>query len=147
VIIVAGGRRTGKTEAILRWIAESPEMRCVIVKDNDRAAYIIDRLRSYIKDYPWRQHVITAGQIAIGGYTRGRNPAFHFPEVAIDDAEEVFSVMFGVTLEFMSMNATYIPLGPQQPDVVRARATIQTEIHDRPVLTLIEGGEYDSDKW
>jgi len=131
MIIVAGGRQTGKTTAVCRWIAEDPDRRCVIVAHEGRAQYIIDRLRSHIRDYPWKHHVITANQIGIGGYSRGRNPAFQFPQVAIDDAEEVFRVLYGVTLEFMSMNATYIPLGPAQPDVVKAEATITPQIAAR----------------
>jgi hypothetical protein len=105
----------------------------VIVGTRDRKAYIVDRLRSHIKDYPWQVHVYNAQELQIGGYHRR---AFSFPEVAIDDAEYVFSVLFGTRLEFMSMNATYIPLGPAQPDTIKADATIVPEIAARDQAQL-----------
>jgi hypothetical protein len=118
MIVLTGGRQSGKTEALCRWMHERPETRCVIVADHGRAKYVLDRLHSgHLARYNWKPHVMTATDIQIGGYNRGYKHAFHFPEVCIDDLEDVFKVLFGVTLEFATMSATWIPLSPNNSPV------------------------------
>lgn len=123
MIVVTGGRQSGKTEAICRWMFERPGGRAVIVANMVRKQYILGRLSvGGLRAYPWKNYVISATEIQVGGYSRGMNPAFHVPEVCIDDLEDVFQVLFGVSLEFVTMTATWLPLGPVEPIKVDAQA-------------------------
>lgn len=131
MIVITGGRQQGKTEAIVRWLHEDPQRRCVLVADLDRKRYILGRLHvGSLRGFPWKDHVVVASNFMFGGYMRGHARPFHFPEVAVDDMEDVFKVVFGATLAFATMTATWIPLGPQEP--------IKAEVIDD---TMIEGGE------
>jgi len=124
MFVVTGGRQTGKTDAICRWLAENPPARCVIVVNHRRKEHLLQRLQDMygraMRNYRWQDHIYPAVEMQIGGYGRGGR-AFHYPEVAIDDLQEVFGVLFGVQLGFATMNATWIPLGEStSSDTVKA---------------------------
>jgi hypothetical protein len=111
---------------------EDPDRRCVIVANRDRLDYILNRLRAgRLRNYDWKDHIITAQSIQIGGYTRGRSPAFHYPEVCVDDLEDVFKVLFGADLQFATMTATWLPLGPVEPIKADVYAEVIPEVDNR----------------
>lgn len=115
MIVVTGGRQTGKTEAVVRWLAENPGHRAIVVGDFDRANYIIKRLRERFPNYfHWKEHVI----IASGDYIFNSRPQFQrFHQVAIDDADYVLAKVLGAQVDFMTVNATWIPLSPNNDPV------------------------------
>lgn len=131
MIVVVGGRRTGKTAAICRWLAECPNRRGIIVLSEDRKLHILNRLHDHMPNYQWGQHLFSVHEMVnMRGYGnrfgQARGP---YPEMAIDDTDEVLSVLFGATVKFAAINATYIPLGHNELlEPIRADASITPEI-------------------
>jgi hypothetical protein len=157
MIVVTGGRASGKTSAVIRWLLENIQHRAIIVADRREAEHVLYMIRDAAKiKYDFRPHVIAAQDLQIGGYHRGQSMrALHFPEVAIDDATRVFKVLFGVDLDFMSVNATWIPLAPPD-DVVKVKLYTDKELEatrpgpdpewvDAAIVGEIRSEEYTED--
>jgi len=124
VIVVTGGRQSGKTNAVIRWLLEQPGERAVIVGSFERADYIIKQLRQFDFRFPWKEHIIIANGDYIFNSQRGLS---RFHHLAIDDAEYVLSRAFGADIDFMTVNATWIPLAPST-ETVRAEVIQDKEI-------------------
>ena len=112
MIVVTGGRRSGKTTTVIRWFLEAPGQRAILVVDESRRKHILRSLREsapHIDPNQFGKYIITAetyyGQLGHRG---------HWPwtQIAIDDAEDVLYKLLGANVEFMAMTATWIPIGP-----------------------------------
>lgn len=121
MIVVTGGRRSGKTSAVIRWLLERPGQRGVIVVDRSRARFFMDAIREaapHLDPEHFRGMIVTAEKF-YGPVSRGTH--WPFTEVAIDDAEDVLRVMLGSIVGFMAMTATWIPLAPATPEPIKAQ--------------------------
>lgn len=138
MIVLTGGRQSGKTSAVIRWLMEAPGHRGVLVLNEDRKIHLIRTLQRAYPDLigrvHWRDYVITVDDVQ-GGFFRGRDHRHGpFVELGIDDAEEVLSRLFGSRVEMAAMTATWIPLS-QNNDTIKAyveqprhlRAVVDTE--------------------
>lgn len=128
MIILTGGRASGKTSAIIRWLVEAPGHRGIVCVDEQRKRHIINMLRDAYPhmDVSWKNHVLTADFVFASG---GQNMRGRFmPELAIDDCETVLMRLLGSRIEMATMNATWIPLGAPQPDLIKA------EVYQRPYI-------------
>lgn len=83
-----------------------------MVATEDRKRYLIQRMRDHLPNYVWDQHIVTVRDIAHPAFGRGMVNPFRFPEVGIDDVEDVFQTLFQADLEFVTASATWIPLAP-----------------------------------
>ncbi len=157
MIVIVGGRQSGKSEAVLRWLMEHPGQRGVVVLDIDRKRHLLHRLHDHMPSFPWAQHIITVGDAmnarGYGGHF-GQAPG-PWPEMAIDDAEDVMSRLFGARVEFAAMNGTYIPLGPVPQNTIKADATVTSELASEPHvvinqappnLRMVKGGLDDDER-
>jgi hypothetical protein len=109
MIVLTGGRRSGKTAAIIRWLLEDPQRRAVVVTDARMRDHILYRLQDTLPSYDWRHQVITANDYARYQRGGGHSP---YTELAFDDLEKILEIMFGAHAEMATVNATWIPLGP-----------------------------------
>jgi len=140
MIVVTGGRRSGKTSAVIRWLLEDPN-RGVVVRDHRRRQHFEGMLREsapHIDPAHFKRNILTTedlyGLMFRGGGMHPRSPRGHLPfsELAFDDGEEVLEQLFGARVGFIAMTATWIPLGPSQPDRVQAEVVTGHQIDDRP---------------
>lgn len=116
VIVLTGGRRSGKTTALIRWLCERPVSRCIFVVSEDRRRHLLNQLRDTLPNYDWRPHVLVADRYFGGLIGRMRVP---FPEVAFDDMETILEHMLQANVEMVALNATWIPLAPVDPEPIR----------------------------
>lgn len=122
MIVLTGGRQSGKTSALIRWLMESPD-RGILCLDQQRAEHLVRTLQ---RAYPyirrnWRENIVTVEGML--HFIRGRGSRLSlsgpFREMGIDDAEEVLSKLFGTQVGIAAMTATWIPLS-QGNDTIKA---------------------------
>lgn len=119
VIVLTGGRASGKTSAMIRWVMENPQERGILCLDRRRAEHIVSMMHRAYPDFQWewKNNVITVEYME-RRFSRGvgRGEYGPFREIGIDDAEEVLSRLFGSRVEMAAMNATWIPLDQRLSD-------------------------------
>jgi len=132
MIVVTGGRRSGKTSAVIRWLLEDPQYRAVAVLNHERRQHLRAMLREVVPHInPTNFRILTVQEL-YGFMVAPNQQRGDIHEIAIDDAEEVLKQLFGARVGFMAMTATWIPLGAVEPDRVRAEVVTDHQIDDRP---------------
>jgi len=109
--VITGGRQSGKTEAMYRWLTDDLEHRIIVVSDQRRVAEHVRELHRRfpnIVDWPWQKNFMTwavaLGRHASAGHRQGAQFAF-------DDVDELLrSLVHGADVTVVTMTATSIPI-------------------------------------
>jgi hypothetical protein len=132
VIVLTGGRASGKTSALIRWVMENPSERGILCLDEQRARHIIHMFERVYPNFTWewKHNVVTVQYMLYSTRGRGNHLSLQGPfrEIGIDDAEEVLSRLFGSRVGMAVMNATWIPLGNVSDNNDRVKAYVEEPI-------------------
>jgi hypothetical protein len=114
MFVMVAGRQQGKSLTILNWLMEQPNRRGILTSDNKRRQYLLhmlERLYPNLTYIPgrgyWSQRILVVDERPFGAGLR------RFAELGIDDAETVLERMFNARVEFVTLNATLIPVAPR----------------------------------
>lgn len=130
----------------LRWLLEQPGHRILIVANTDRKHYLLHAATrllpgghdpaNFIKRHIEPQIVV------VHELDRVHRAFGRANEVGIDDAEEVLSILFNARVEFVTLNATLIPVVSSstingdyidaEQDAISGRKMIGRPIRDDP---------------
>lgn len=137
MIVLTGGRASGKTTALIRWVLERPDARCIFVLNAERQRYLIDRLLDAFPHWnykDWQQHVLIYHNYFGGVISRGI--IVPYPEVAFDDLDEILATMLRARVEIATLNATWIPLAPPTPEAIKVDSRIVPELESVEIIPV-----------
>lgn len=109
MIILAGGRQSGKTTSCIKWMLEQPGQRHLLVANEERRRDVVRQLQQCLPQFQdWQAYVSVPRNLS--EMSRGRNLVWG-SELGIDDLELVLQVIFTPRVELATVNATEIPIG------------------------------------
>lgn len=107
MIVYVAGRQQGKTTAIVRWLLEDPQHRCILVGDQERKKHI---MRFLYRFAPIRDKKFWEDRIFLAAPIHFQQRGYLAREIGIDDLEYVLGILFRSEVQFVTTTAT--PLGP-----------------------------------
>lgn len=104
-----GGRRSGKTTALLEWAAASPSSRVLVTATAVERDRLLGELAELLDVADWEvvDSVVSAGTLS---ELRGKHR-----EIAVDNAYWVLGVLLGVTPDRMTVDSAFVERLPLAP--------------------------------